>query len=60
MGKQELSNPEEVIKNFIKFMNNTNEMIAKQELRLDNMQLDIDKLMKYKNNGAKNVRILSP
>ena len=54
MEEQELV---KIIEGMGKFMNNTNEMIASLRLRIENQQLDIDKLRKelrnYKNNGKK-------
>ena len=46
---------EEVVQNMIKFMKQTNEMLAGLKLQIDNFRIDIEKLKKefnkYKNNG---------
>ena len=48
---------EEFMKQLKTFMKNTNEMLASFKLRIDNQQIDIDKINKelknYKNNGKK-------
>ena len=41
----------ELIDSLGPFMKNTNEMIAKLKMQMDNIQIDIDKLIKHKNNG---------
>ena len=46
--------PVEIIKAMGKFMTQTNEMLASLKLRIDNLQIDVDKLNKnYKNNGKR-------
>ena len=41
-----------------KFMNNTNQMIAQLKLKVDNLQIDVDKLNKnYKNNGKRLISV---
>ena len=46
-----LKDPVEIIKSMGKFMTHTNEMLAKLEMKTSNLQIDIDKLKKDKNNG---------
>ena len=52
--------PEEIIESLGKFMSQTNEMIASMDLRIGNLQVDIDKLKKeiqnYKTNGRKHIQ----
>ena len=51
-------NPVEVIKAMSEFMKNTNQMLAQFKVRLDNLQIDIDKLNKnYKNNGKRIINV---
>ena len=49
-------NPVEVIKAMSEFMKNTNQMLAQFKVRLDNLQIDIDKLNK-KNNGKRIIHV---
>ena len=41
----------EIIESMVKFMKNTNKMLEEFKLKIDNQQIDIDKLKKKKDNG---------
>jgi len=42
---------EKILLDMVGFMKNTNDILARFKMRMDNLQIDIDKLNKHKNNG---------
>ena len=47
-----------IIENIAKFMESTNQILARQQLEIDNLRIDIEKIKKhYKNNGKRIINV---